>query len=140
MDYLTLFPPFIRNLPRFSALSEAVLSQVDDLIAVIQSMNSAFSVSGAEGAQLDALGTSLGIPRPEGMTDADYRKVLASGLMFFNWDGANDTGQALLSQCFPGSTLCDNQDGTVTVHPVSALQSGQKLYPLPAGVRAVVSA
>ena len=137
MDYMTLFPPYTRNLPRFSALAQTVLSQVDDLIAVIQSMNAAFSVSGAVGAQLDALGASLGIPRPEGMSDAEYRKVLSSQLVFFKWDGANDTGQALLSQCFPGSTICDNQNGTVTVHPVSALQSGQKLYPLPAGVRAV---
>ena len=137
MDYMTLFPPYIRNLPRFSALAEAVLSQVNDLIAMIQSMNAAFSVSGAVGAQLDALGDSLGISRPEGMTDADFRKVLSSRLVFFNWDGANDTGQALLSQCFPGSTICDNQNGTVTVHPVSALQSGQKLYPLPAGVRGI---
>ena len=54
MDYLTLFPSASRNLPRFSALAEAVLSQVGDLIAVVQNMNAAFSVSGAEGAQLDA--------------------------------------------------------------------------------------
>ena len=139
MDYMTLFPAASRGLSRFSALAEAILSQVNDLIAVIQSMNAAFSVSGAVGAQLDALGASLGIFRPEGLSDADYRKVLSSRLVFFNWDGANDTGQALLSQCFPGSTICDNQNGTVTVHPVSALQSGQKLYPLPAGVGAVIS-
>ena len=139
MDYMTLFPAASRGLSRFSALAEAILSQVNDLIAVIQSMNAAFSVSGAVGVQLDTLGASLGIPRPEGLSDADYRKVLSSRLVFFNWDGANDTGQALLSQCFPGSTLCDNQNGTVTVHQVSALQSGQKLYPLPAGVGAVIS-
>ena len=139
MDYLTLFPSASRNLPRFSALAEAVLSQADDLIAVVQNMNAAFSVSGAEGAQLDALGTSVGLPRPEEMTDADYRQVIAAKLAMFNWDGANDTAQELLTRIFPGSTICDNQDGTVTVHPVSALQAEQGLYPLPAGVRAVIS-
>jgi len=50
MNYLTLFPSFTRNLPRFSALEEAVLSQADDLIAVVQSMNTAFSVSRAVGS------------------------------------------------------------------------------------------
>ena len=137
MDYMTLFPSASRNLPRFSALAEAVLSQVDDLIAVVQSLNAAFSVSGAEGAQLDALGSSLGLSRPEGMTDADWRQMLAAKLSLWTWDGANDTAQELLSRIFPGSTICDNQNGTVTVHPVSTLQSEQKLYPLPAGVRAV---
>ena len=139
MDYLTLFPSASRNLPRFSALAEAVLSQADDLIAVVQNMNAAFSVSGAAGAQLDALGVSVGISRPEGMTDADYRQVIAAKLAMFTWDGANDTAQELLTRIFPGSTICDNQDGTVTVHTVSALQAEQELFPLPAGVRAVVN-
>ena len=75
MDYMTLFPSASRNLPRFSALAEAVLSQVNDLIAVVQSMNAAFSVSGAEGEKLDALGTSLGLSRPDGMTDAQMREL-----------------------------------------------------------------
>ena len=137
MDYMTLFPSASRNLPRFSALAEAVLSQVVDLIAVVQSLNAAFSVSGAEGAQLDALGASLGLSRPDGMSDSDYRQVLSAKLSLWTWDGSNDTTQELLSRIFPGSTICDNQNGTVSVHSVSALQSEQKLYPLPAGVRAV---
>ena len=137
MDYMTLFPAASRNMQRFSALAEAVLSQVNDLIAVVQSMNAAFSVSGAEGAQLDALGSSLGLSRPDGMSDADYRQVLAAKLSLWTWDGANDTAQALLSRIFPGSMICDNQNGTVTVHPVSALQSGRQLYPLSAGIRAI---
>ena len=137
MDYMTLFPSASRNLPRFSALAEAVLSQVDDLIAVVQSMNAAFSVSGAEGAQLDSLGTSLGLSRPDGMSDVDFRQVLAAKLFLWTWDGANDTAQALLTRIFPGSMICDNQNGTVSVHPVSALQSVQQLYPVPTGVRAI---
>ena len=139
MEYMMLFPSASRALPRFSALAEAVLSQVNDLLTVIAALPAAFSVSGASGAQLDALGESFMLSRPEGLSDADYRTYLATKLALFTWDGSNDSAQELLSNLFPGSTLCDNCDGTVTVHPVSALQSGQKLFPLPAGVGLVVS-
>ena len=139
MEYMSLFPSASRNLSRFSALAGAVLSQVGDLIAVVQNMNAAFSFSEAEGVQLDALGTSVGVLRLEGMTDTDYRQVIAAKLALFPWDGANDTAQETLARIFPGSTICDNQDGTATVHTVSALQAEQKLFPLPAGVRAVVN-
>lgn len=139
MDYITLFPSASRSLPRFSAIAAAILSQAEDLIDVIQSLNAAFSVSEAVGVQLDALGNSLRVPRPDGMSDADYRKVLSVRLSIWNWDGANDTAQTLLTENFPGSTICDNLNGTVTIHVVSALQRDQALYPLPAGVKATIT-
>ena len=139
MNYMSLFPAVSRNMPRFSALAEAILSQVNDLQAVIAALPAAFSVSEAVGAQLDAVGETCMFPRPEGMADADYRSCLAAKLMLYTWDGTNGTAQALMTRLFPGSTICDNCDGTVTVHPVSDLQRDWKLYPLPAGVRAVVS-
>ena len=139
MDYMTLFPSASRSLPRFSALAEAILSQVNDLLSVIAALPAAFSVSQAVGAQLDAIGEFFMLPRPEGLSDADYRTYLSTKLVLFTWDGANDSAQAILTRLFPGSTLCDNCNGTVTVHPVSALQSAQKIYPLPAGVRAVIA-
>ena len=139
MDYMTLFPSASRSLPRFSALAEAILSQVNDLLSVIAALPAAFSVSQAVGAQLDAIGESFMLPRPEGLSDADYRVYLSAKLVLFTWDGANDSAQSLLSCLFPGSTLCDNCNGTVTIHPASTLQSDQKIYPLPAGVRAILS-
>jgi len=139
MDYMTLFPSASRSLPRFSALAGAILSQVNDLLAVIAALPAAFSVSEAVGIQLDAIGASFMLPRPDGMSDADYRTYLSARLVLFTWDGSNDSAQMLLARLFPGSTLCDNCDGTVTVHPVSALQSVQKICPLPAGVRAIIS-
>ena len=139
MDYMTLFPSYTRGLPRFSALASAILSQVDDLIAVIPDLNGAYAVSSASGEQLDALGDSVGFPRPDGMTDADYREVLQAKLVLWTWDGANDTAQGIMDLICPGSTICDNGDGTVTVSGVSTLQSAYGLYPVPAGVRAVVS-
>lgn len=139
MDYTTLFPSASRSMPRFSALAEAILSQVNDLLSVIAALPAAFSVSQAVGAQLDAIGESFMLPRLAGLSDTDYRTYLSAKLILFTWDGANDTAQALLTRLFPGSTLCDNCNGTVTIHPVSALQSAQQIYPLPTGVRAIIS-
>ena len=139
MNYMSLFPAVSRNMPRFSALAQAILAQVNDLQSVIAILPAAYSVSEAVGSQLDAIGESFAFPRPEGMADADYRSCLAAKLMLYTWDGTNGTAQALMTRLFPGSTICDNCDGTVTVHPVSDLQRDWKLYPLPAGVRAVVS-
>lgn len=65
--------------------------------------------------------------------------MLAAKLVLFPWDGANDTAQELLSRAFPGTTICDNQNGTVSILPVSALQAGHGLNPLPAGIRAVIT-
>ena len=138
MDYMTLFPSASRNMPRFSALAEAILSQVNDLIAVIAALPAAFSVPEAAGAQLDALGTSFMFTRPDGMTDEDYRACLRAKLLLYTWDGTNNTSQALMARLFPGSTICDNCDGTVIVHPATALQSENHLYPVPAGIRAII--
>ena len=139
MDYMALLPSASRNMPRFSALAEAILSQVNDLQAVIAALPAVFSVPEAAGAQLDALGASFMFPRPDGMTDEDYRACLRAKLLLYTWDGTNATAQALMTRLFPGSAICDNCDGTVTVHPVSALQSDNRLYPVPAGVRAIIS-
>ena len=139
MDYMSLFPSFSRSLPRFSALAQAILSQVNDLQAVVAALPAAYSVQEAAGKQLDALGASYMFPRPEGMDDAGYRACLQTKLMLYTWDGTNETAQEILTRMFPGSTICDNCDGTVTVHPVSDMQREQRLYPLPAGVRAIVS-
>ena len=139
MDYMTLFPSTSRDLPRFSALAEAVLSQVNDLIAVVAAFPAAFSVSGATGAQLDDIGASFMLPRPEGLTDVQYREYLTAKLGMFFWDGANDSAQELLTKLFPGSTIADNCNGTVSVHTVSELQADQRLYPVPAGIQVAVS-
>ena len=139
MNYMSLFPAVSRNMPRFSALAEAILAQVNDLQSVIAILPAAYSVSEAVGSQLDAIGESFAFPRPEGMADADYRSCLLAKLLLYTWDGTSESAQELITRLFPGSTFCDNCDGTVAVHPVSDLQRDWKLYPLPAGVRAVVS-
>ena len=76
MNYLSLFPGYTRSMPRFAALSEAVLRQATDLMALVPEVESGFSVAGAAGAQLDALGASFLTPRQLGWDDETYREVL----------------------------------------------------------------
>ena len=90
-DYMSLFPSYTRDLPRFSALAEAVLRHATDLIALIPNLESGFSVEGAAGAQLDALGASFFTPRQLGWDDETYRNALRRKLKRVNWDGRNWT-------------------------------------------------
>ena len=131
---MTLFPACTRRKPRFCALAQAVLAQVRDLENTIREIPAAYSPEGARGVRLDALGTASGLPRPEGMPDEDYRQYLRAKFALFTWDGANETAGPLLESIFPGSAISDNGDGTVTVHPVSALQEQYRLWTVPAGV------
>ena len=133
---MTLFPAYTRRKPRFCALAQAILSQAQDLESTIREIPAAFSPEGAAGTRLEALGSASGLPRPEGMADEDYRQYLLAKFTLFTWDGTNGTAQPLLESVFPGSTISDNGDGTVTVHPISALQETYHLYPVPAGISA----
>ena len=97
VSYLVLFPSYTRDLPRFSALAEVVLRQATDLIALIPNLESGFSVDGAAGAQLDALGASFFTPRQRGWDDETYRNVLRRKLKRVSWDGRNGTVSEFLS-------------------------------------------
>ena len=132
-SYLALFPAFSREMPRFSALAEAVLRQAADLIALVPSLASGFSFAFAEGVQLDALGASVSVPRQEGWDDETYRKVLLRKLKLNTWNGTNETAFDYLEE---GETFCDNGNGTVTVRTPSPLPA-EGLIPIPIGVAAV---
>ena len=98
MNYLSLFSSSLRALPRFSALAAAVLSQADDLIALVSGFPEAFSLPTAAGAQLSALGASLGVPRPDSASDADYRALIRAKLRLYRWNGMNESVPALLAE------------------------------------------
>ena len=57
-DYLTLFSGNLRDKEKLMALAEAVLTQVMDLSALVDSLQAAYSVDEAEGIQLDRLAVS----------------------------------------------------------------------------------
>ena len=133
MDYMTLFPGYTRDKPRFAALAAAVLQQVNDLIALIPELESGFSVAHAVGAQLDALGVSLSIPRQSGWNDETYRSILLRKLRRNQWNGLNDSAFEYVDE---GETFCDNSNGTVTAATVEAALAGD-VMPVPIGVRTI---
>ena len=133
MDYMTLFPGYTRDKPRFAALTAAVLQQVNDLIALVPEMESGFSVAHAVGEQLDALGVSLSIPRQSGWNDETYRSILLRKLRRNQWNGLNDSAFEYVDE---GETFTDNCNGTVTAVTVEAVPAGE-VMPVPMGFKAV---
>ena len=131
--WLSLFPAATREKPRFAALAEAILSQVNDLARVTLAIPPAFSVAGAQGNQLDAVGESLGIPRQEGWSDETYCSVMVRMLKRFTWDGTNETVPQYLE---PGETLVDAGGNAVRVHTAGSLPIAvEELLPVPVGVK-----
>ena len=130
-NYLSLFPAYVREKPRFMALTEAILRQAIDLITLVQSIAPGFSFAHAVGAQLDALGASVGVPRQDGWNDETYRGVLLRKLKLWTWNGMNETVSDYLES---GETFRDNVNGSVTVSASLPLPAG-KLLPIPIGVR-----
>ena len=135
-QYMVLFPGASREKPRFMALAEAVLRQAVDLMTLIESIQSGFSFASAEGIQLDALGESVSLPRQEGWSDETYRAVLLRKLKRCRWDGTNETVPEFLEE---GETLCDNDNGTVSVQPPAPLPLlAGELLPVPLGIKTII--
>ena len=132
-DYLSLFPAYTRDMPRFSALAEAVLRQAADLMALVPGLASGFSFACAEGIQLDALGESVSAPRQEGWDDETYRSVLLKKLKLYTWDGTNETAFDFVDD---GESFRDNGDGTVNAETDLPLPANEVL-PVPVGVKAL---
>ena len=132
-DYLSLFPAYTRDRPRFIALAGAVLRQVTDLTDLVPQLASGFSFARAEGKQLDELGTSVGIPRREGWDDESYRRVLLKKLKLYTWDGTNERAFDFAEE---GEVFVDNDDGTVTARTDVPLPASEVL-PVPLGIKAV---
>ena len=141
-DYLTLFTPATKEKSRFMALAAAILSQVDDLLSLVTTdYLSAFDLSTAVGAQLDALGVLLDTPRPSASTsDEDYRFLLRARIAAHHWDGTNGSIPAMLAAAFPGmnAQMIDNEDGTVSVRYDGTLPfPAEDLFPVPAGIQLI---
>ena len=140
-DYLGLFPGNTREKSRFMAVASAVLQQVVDLQAVVGELNAAFSPDSAQGAQLDALGESLGLSRLDttagaGATDEVFRDFIRKKLIRWGWDGTNMSVPAITEQLQAGSVEKDNLNGTVTITGAGTQPAAVKeIYPVTGGVR-----
>lgn len=142
MSYIELLTPYIREMPNFSALCDAVFSQAEDLIAVIPDLISGFSLTSAVGIQLDQIGSSFGVDRMTGMSDADYRVFIRAKLALWRWDGTNLNLPVVLHDAFPDMNVVvtDNGDLTATVSGADDLPGNTEiLVPYPAGVQLIVA-
>ena len=143
MDWLALFPGATRDKPRFMALVEAVLRQVNDLLPLIAQLQSGFCFETAEGKQLDQVAAAMGLSRKdtaEGPTCSDetFRTYIRTKLALWRWEGTNAGVHEMLESVLPESVVTDNGNGTVTVIPEGNLPAEVgKLFPVPAGVRIV---
>ena len=125
-----LFSPVHTLKPRFMALANAILEQVDDLFSLFDA--GAFSLETAEGFLLDTLGEISGVTRvTPGMTDAEFREYLRQRIALHHWDGTNGNLRETLESAFPdgNAVITDNMDGTVT---------GNVEFPCIAGVKEVL--
>ena len=135
MNYLELFSSSCREKPRLMALAQALLRQVTDLAACAASIEPGYAAENAVGVQLDAAGEMIGIPRPAGMSDADFRELIRMKRLLYGWDGTNGSVPSLLAAIQPGAQLTDHCDGTVTLVPAGALPvDAREVFPLPAGI------
>jgi len=140
-DYLGLFPGNTREKERFMVVASALLQQVMDLQAVVGEVNAAFAPASAQGAQLDALGESLGLSRLDttagaAATDEVYRDFIRKKLIRWGWDGTNRSVPAITEKLQAGSVEKDNLNGTVTITGAGTQPAAVKeIYPVTGGVR-----
>ena len=133
-DYLTLFSGNFRDKEKFMSLAEAVLTQVMDLSALVDSLQAAYSVDEAEGIQLDRLAAASGLSRGDlgtNVSDADFREYIKSKYRLWTWDGTNAGVPAVLPA---GVTQTDNMNLTVSVSPAG---TNKNILPIPAGMNKV---
>ena len=133
MNYMTLFPGYIRDKPRFAALAAAVLQQVNELMALVPALESGFSVGQAVGVQLDAFGASVSVLRQNGWDDETYRRILIRKLRLNQWNGLNESAFDCVVE---GESFCDNGDGTVTAATAESVAAGE-IMPVPMGIKSV---
>ena len=138
LSYNLLLSANVRELQKFSSISQVILSQAEDLICLIPVLQSAFSVETAEGVQLDLIGETFGVLRSAAADSSDetYRAFLKAKLILWRWDGTNESILALLAEAFPGQgvTLRDNGDMSVKITNADGIED---ILPIPAGVTLV---
>ena len=136
MNYLDCFSSGVREMPRFMGVAGAVIRQVEDLQAMVRGMAEDFSLEGAVGVQLSVVGAGMGVPRPGGMTDEDYRVLIRDKLRLWQWNGTNEEVAEVVNDIDPGGGERDNGNLTVTISPTGNRPvAAEELYPVVAGVR-----
>jgi hypothetical protein len=105
----------------------AVLNIANDISNCLASIETAFDLNYAVGAQLDILGQIIGVSRtvpfqPSGgaspvLDDNTYRLLLQATVANNNWDGTIGSLYPIWNSLFPGGqiTILDNQNMSATI-------------------------
>ena len=120
-DYLGLVTSQHHSAPRFLAWARFLVSLFDP--NVHETLNEAFSISGAQGAQLDALGTLCGVSRNvlgEGkpLDDDLYRRLLRAKIVRNQFSGRQGELAGIWKTVFGEDlqlAVRDNQDMSMNV-------------------------
>jgi len=125
--YLSLVTSQYQLSSKFMAWLTFCLQFLDDVNACLYSFYQALDLQVAIGAQLDVIGTIVGVGRvlpfqpslglSPVLDDSTYRTLLKAQIGRNTWNGTIDGLQALWQSLFPGGTIiiADHQDMTFTV-------------------------
>lgn len=125
--YLALLTSEYRNSPKLNAFLQNMLQKFQDICQAQVSLDTAFDVDSAVGAQLDAIGVIVGVNRtvpfqPSDsvspiLNDATYRILLKATAGINQWDGTIDSLYPLWQTLFPSGQIiiADNQDMTAAI-------------------------
>ncbi len=125
--YLSLITSEYQNSNNFLLWLTVPLQIVADMWVCMCSLDQAFELDSAVGAQMDTLGELIGVSRtlgfqPSGglspiLDDGTYRILLRAKIAQNNWDGQIQSLYSLWAQLFPGGTIAlqDNQNMTATI-------------------------
>ena len=138
--YLELLSGFVRGLPRFAGVAEAVLKQAEELMDVVRGIPEGFSVEAAEGVQLDLIGGAMGLRREDAADGSDetFRGYIRAKLALWRWDGSNEGVGTVLEEGLPGMGIVIRDRGDLTVEVSGEIEGlpgrTEEVLPVPAGV------
>ena len=152
-SYLKLVTSEHATSANFIKYVKATLDMNSPMVDVLVGFDTLFNLDVATGAQLDDIGSLVGISRTLPIDNADidpvlddnaYRKVIRAKIMKNHWDGTMQGMQRIIAKLYPGLPwdIVDNQDMTMTVYindPLISAQDKSLLFngfilPKPSGV------
>ena len=138
--YFELLSGFVRGLPRFAGLAEAVIRQAEELMDVVRGIPEGLSVEAAEGVQLDLIGGAMGLRREDAADGSDetFRGYIRAKLALWRWDGSNEGVETVLEEGLPGMGIVIRDRGDLTVEVSGEIEGlpgrTEEVLPVPAGV------
>ena len=138
--YIHLLSGYVRELPRFTGVAEAVMRQAEELMDVVRGISEGFSVEAAEGVQLDLIGGAMGLRREDAADGSDetFRGYIRAKLALWRWDGSNEGVGTVLEEGLPGMGIVIRDRGDLTVEVSGEIEGlpgrTEEVLPVPAGV------